>query len=215
MLTSSRSTAEFDQLGIAFAAQADLDLCALGAAQLLDGLVAGPALGVLPFDTGDHVAAADALLVGRRPFEERHDGDVAVDRRDADAEAVVAAFLALAHLGVGAGVEEARVRVERLEHAGDGAVDEAVGFDVLDVLLLHGGQRGGEDAIAIGQAVGGGLCATAEHAPDERGDGDGEQDRRQRAVFLHVCSVPRRSGSTNPPVTNRASVIDPSLAAFL
>ena len=51
----------------------------------------------------DDVAAANALLVGRRSFEHADDGDVAVDRPAiVMPEAVVAAFLALAHLGVAA-----------------------------------------------------------------------------------------------------------------
>ena len=91
---------------------------------------------VLPFDAGDDVAATQTLLERRRPLENRHDGDVAVDHLNLDAEAVILAFLPLAHLRVGARVEEARMRVERLEHAVDRAVDEAVRRHILDVLTI-------------------------------------------------------------------------------
>ena len=67
-------------------------------------------------------------------------------RRDRDAEAVVAPFLPLAHLRVFLRVEEARMRIERGEHAADGAVDQAVGLDLVDVARFDGAQRGGERA---------------------------------------------------------------------
>ena len=45
-------------------------------------------------------------LVGRRALENRHHGDVAVDDLDLDAEAVVLAFLPLAHLRVVRGLKK-------------------------------------------------------------------------------------------------------------
>ena len=52
---------------------------ALRPAQLAHRLLGRPALGVLAVDLRDDVAAADALLVGRRAFEDALRGDVAVD----------------------------------------------------------------------------------------------------------------------------------------
>ena len=54
-------------------------------------------------------------------------------------EPVVAPFLALPHLGVGLGVHEARMGVERLEHPRNGPIDEPVGLHLADVHVLDAG----------------------------------------------------------------------------
>ena len=144
MVTWSRITSIGSSSVDAGTAQRDVDEGALRPAQLGHGLLGGPAGEVLVARLGDHVAAAQALLVRRRPFEHPHDGDVAVERLNGDAEAVVALLLTLAHLGVGARVHEARMRVERLQHAVDAAVDEPIGLDRLGVFRLDGRQRRGE-----------------------------------------------------------------------
>ena len=64
--------------------------------------VGGPALGALAFDVRDDVAAADALADRPATLEDARQRDVAVDA-DGEAEAVVAAFLPLAHLRVARG----------------------------------------------------------------------------------------------------------------
>ena len=162
------------------------------AAQLADRVVGGPALGGLAFDLGDHVAAADALVVGRRALEHPHGGDVAVGRLDGDAEPVVAPFLPLAHLRVAARVHEARVRIERLEHAVDGAVDQAVGLDFLGVLRLDGGQGRREGPVVLRDAI---LASPGRWSRTTRRDcraGDGKHDG-------HNGRHPHRAMLTNNP----------------
>jgi len=90
---------------------------------------------------------------GARDLEVAHHSGagVAVDDVDADPEAVIVALLALAQLRIGLGIHEAGVRIERLEHAVDGAVDDAVRLDRLDVSLLDLPERGGEDVHANGE----------------------------------------------------------------
>src|SRR4029077_11850265 len=106
-----------DQLVVTRAPDGDLNRRAARPAQLGHRLVAGPAFGVFAADFGDDVAAPNALLVGGRSFEQRHDRDVAVDDVDADAEAVVMPFLPFTQRGIRLRVHEARMRIERLEHA--------------------------------------------------------------------------------------------------
>ena len=69
---------------------------------------------------------------------------------DGDAEAVVAPLLPLAHLRVAAGSMKLECGSSVWSMPVDRAVDQAVGFDLLDVLRLDGGQRGGEDPIPLG-----------------------------------------------------------------
>jgi hypothetical protein len=137
-------------------------------------LLAGPALRILAIDFRDDVAAAHALPVGRRSFEQAHRRDVAIDHLDGDTQAVVAALLALAHLPVRARVEEARVRVQRLQHAGDGAVDDAIAFRLLHVVGLDQPHGRGERAKPLGQPL---LARGA--APAEQAAGDGRHDEHR------------------------------------
>ena len=169
---------QLDQLVEAAALDRHVDRGALRALQLRDRLVAGPALGALAGDLGDGVAAADAAAERRRPFEHGADEDVAVDRLDGDAEAVIVAFLALAHLGVAARIEEARMRIERVQQPVDRRVDQAIGFDRPDVLGFDRGQRRGEDAVARLDFVLGGEEARAEQAAGERCERHGSHHRR-------------------------------------
>jgi hypothetical protein len=45
------------------------------------------------------------------------------------------------------------VGVERLKHAGDGTVDQPVGFGRADVGVVNCGQRGGKDLVLLGNLV--------------------------------------------------------------
>ncbi len=184
-----------DQVVRAATAQGDVDLRALGSLESLDGLVARPALGILGLDLRDHVAPAQPLLERRRPLEDRHDGDVAVDDLDRDAEPVIAAMLALAHLRVGLRIEEARVRVQRLQHAVDGAVDEPIGRQLLDVVALDGREREGKHAIMLCNLVLRLDDAVAEHAAQDRRQKHGHQRRRENS------GSPHKSHRNRPSVT--------------
>src|SRR5690606_20896728 len=131
----------------------------------LDDVVGRPAVGVLVADAGDDVAAADTRAVGRRSLEERGDLDLLRRRvlHDADADAVVAPLLPLTHARELARREEARVRIERAEHAVDRRVDQHLAAadlsrsthrgQRLDVLLLDGRERRRVDTHALVDAV--------------------------------------------------------------
>ena len=128
-----------DEFLVAPPPDADFDDRALRAAQLLHRLLGRPALGVLGANPGDNVAPAYALLERRRALEDARRHHVAVGRvLDGDAEAVVVPFLPLAHLRVFAGIEEARMRIERAEHAANRAIHEPIGFNLVDVIGLDG-----------------------------------------------------------------------------
>ena len=78
---------------------------------------------------------------------------------DREPEAVVPPFLLLAHARVGLRIHEARMRIERLQHAVDGAVDQAIGLDRFGVVGLNGAQRRGKRPVVIGKAIFGRQCA--------------------------------------------------------
>ena len=77
------------------------------------------------------------------------------------------------------------MRVERLQHAVDGAVDQAVRRHFIDVLALDGRERGGEDAILLGDLVLPGRDVLAEQAADERRHRDSQDRRRQKSGVTH------------------------------
>ena len=184
--------AHFEQPLEALAAHADVDERALRSLELVDRRLGRPALGADAFDGRDHVAAANAAAERRRAFEHAHGGDVAVDGLNREAEAVVAAFLPLAHLRVGPRVHEARMRIERLQHAVDRAVDHPVGLDRFGVLRLDRGQRRGKGLVVIRNRVGGGKGALPVNPSNEGGnhDGDNGGDGRSAAHRAMVTAKP-------------------------
>src|SRR5204863_358870 len=177
---------EVDQLVEAAALERNLDGRSFGTAQLSHRVVARPALGLFAFDFRDDVAAPKALLIRWRAFEERDDRDFAIDDGDRNAEAVVTPLLPLAHLGVRAGIHEARMRVERLEHAGDGTVDQAVGFDRADVIRVDRVQRGSKDLVLVRDLVFDRQGTTAVKAPNQGAKSDGEHRNRYGTITSHM-----------------------------
>ena len=144
---------ELDGFVVRGTANRDVHGRALGSAQLPHRLLDVPSLGRLALNQDDDVASAQTPLVGGRTFEDGENGDVAVDDVDGDAQAVVAAFLPLAHLRKRARVHEARMWIERLEHAGDRAVDQPIGLDLTHVLVFDGLQCGGKDLVLVRNLV--------------------------------------------------------------
>jgi hypothetical protein len=156
-------------------------------AELGHGLIARPALGVVVLDLGDDVAAPHAALIGGRAFEHVHDGHFAArGGLDGDPEAVVAPFLTLAHLGVGLRVHEARMRIERIEHPGDGAIDQPVGLRLAHVHVLHGFQCRGEDFVLLGYLILGYDGAASQDATQHRAHDHHACERRERPVSGHI-----------------------------
>ena len=159
---------ERNQLLVAPPPQLDVHRRPLGAAQFLHRLLGAPAFGAFLADLRERVAAAHAFLVGRRSLEDAGRDDVAFRRAlDLNAEAVIASFLALAHLRVGFRIEEAGVWIQRAQHAANRAVDQVVGLDRPDVVGLNGVERD-RKSLVIWSLVVKGQRAAAEKSADER-----------------------------------------------
>ena len=118
---------------------------ALRAAHLLDRFDERHVLGELVLDLDDLVAGLDAGAIRGRVLDRRDDGEHVVARGDLDAQAAEAAARVDLQLLVQIRRQIGAVRIERVEHAGDGAVDQLLRGDVVDVVLLHQGQHVGED----------------------------------------------------------------------
>src|SRR4030095_8005334 len=91
---------QIDQLIEPAALQRTANRSSLRPTQLSPRIGAGPPLRLFAFNLRDDVAASQTFLIGWRAFEQRHDGDLAIDDGDRDAETVVPALLTLAHLRV-------------------------------------------------------------------------------------------------------------------
>ncbi len=176
---------QIDQLLVTNPAHADVDCRSLRATQLAHGLLGRPPLGVLLFNPCDDVAATQARRPRRRPFEDRADRQVSIDRSNRDPKAVVATFLPLAHLAVGVGIHEARMRIQRLQHAADGAVDEAIRFRVANIGVFDGLQCVGKNPVLLIQLILG-QRAAAKKAADKGANDDNEGRRGQGSVLTHI-----------------------------
>ncbi len=87
----------------------------------------------------------NAGLVGGRAGEGIDHDHFIVARTDRHAHAVVLAALVFAHQRVGLGIEEIRVRIERVQHARNRSViDGLVGVHRLGVVVLDQGVNVGE-----------------------------------------------------------------------
>ena len=123
------------RLGHVVALDRHLDQRALGAAQQLEDVVVGDrARHVLVVDLDDAVAGADAEAERRRALERRDDDELAVADLELDADARVVAVELVAERLVALGRHVDRVRVERLQHAVDRALDQLLVVERLDVL---------------------------------------------------------------------------------
>ena len=77
------------------------------------------------------------------------------------------------------------MRVERLEHAADGAVHEPVGFHLADVIRLDGVHGGGKHPVLVGNLVLG-EGASAKQAAHERADDDDKEGGGGGPVLAHI-----------------------------
>ena len=94
----------------------------------------------LSINRDDHVAGMNAGLIRWRAGEGENHNDLVVARPHRHAHAVVLAALVFAHQRVRFGIEEIRMRIERVQHARDGSVvDRLVGVDRLGVVFLDDG----------------------------------------------------------------------------
>jgi hypothetical protein len=116
---------------------AQLDVGSGRALHLLDGLVEAQAVEKLAVDVGDIVAGLDPGAPCGRVLHRGDDLHRAVLDADRDPEAaVIAVGRGLQHIEVGR-LDEARMWVERGEHAVDRALDERMVVDLVDILGFH------------------------------------------------------------------------------
>ena len=116
-----------DEIGRAFALHGDPHLGALGAAQHVGDVGGIHAGGVLAVHRRDDVAAAQIGIPGGRAGERLHDHHpVAGIHADHHADAEILGALPALHLAVFGGIDEIGVRVERAQHARNGALVEGL-----------------------------------------------------------------------------------------
>ena len=101
---------------------------------LFDGLLQRQPLHRVVVDLGDQVARQDAGLRRRRIVDRRDHLDEAVLHRDLDAEPAELAVSRLLHVVPGLLVHVARMRIERGDHAVDGAFDQLGVVGLLDIV---------------------------------------------------------------------------------
>jgi hypothetical protein len=92
-------------------------------------------------------------------------------------------------LRVLARIEEARMWIERLQQALDGAIHEAVGRDFLDVLTLDSSERRRKNAVLLCDLVLGGQNAAAKDAAGKRRKHDRQNGRGERPGAAHSTIV--------------------------
>ena len=101
-----------------------------------------------------------------------------------DAEPVIPTLLPFTHLRVLARIEETRMRIQRLQHALDAAVDQAVGGHFLHVLAIDGRERRGEDPILLRDFILPCQDAAVE-AADKRREHHRQQRNREKSGITH------------------------------
>ena len=175
-----------DQAVVTAALDADIDQRPFWPFELLDCLIRRPPLHIEVAHLGQDVAAAESLLIGGRPLEERHHGDVAVDGLDGDPETVITSLLPLAHLRVRLGVEKARMRIERVQHPVDGAVDHAIGRHVVHIFLLDGVNSGREYTVLLANFVLSRKRAAAKHTAGSGRQRDRKNCHRKETRNTHI-----------------------------
>ena len=112
----------------------DVHLGAGLAAQVLDGILQAHLLGALAVNLDDAVAGQDAGLEAGAVFHGGDDGDEIVLHGNHDAEAAERALGVVLQLLVFLRLHELAVRVQRVEHAFEGGIDQ---FLVSQLLAVH------------------------------------------------------------------------------
>src|SRR2546426_7998385 len=173
---------DVEELGHVLALQGERHLGLLRAAHLLDRVHQRQVLGELALDLQDLIAGLDPGAVGGRVLDGRDDGQDAVAVRDLDAEAAEAALGVDLELLVEVRRQVGAVRVEGGKHPVDGALDQLLGLDLADVVLLDDGEDVGEGLEPLVGLLGHGVDlldpspAREEHG-QEHGQADGSDPR--------------------------------------
>src|SRR5262249_32819072 len=107
--------------------------------------------------------------------------------------------------------------VEGAQHPADGARDEDLRLDLVDIARLDGAEGGREYPVVLGDLVRRGERAPAEKTGGTRRGDDREKDGRQRATAAHQPSIvtdklPMSNDFWPRPV---ARTLDPTPQGFL
>jgi len=150
------------------------DLGARPAAHALDGVRQLHVLRGQSVDLHDPITSVQTGAIGRRAFDGRDDGQHVVLQRDLDAEPAEGAGRLDLHLLVGVGIEERAVRIQAPQRPLDRAVDQLLGGDLVDVLVLYDRQDLREEPeLLVGgarvRALAGDRAAERERQHDEQG----------------------------------------------
>ena len=160
------------------AEQRERDAGAGLAADQRDRLGQRQVVGFLPVDGHDPVAGPQTGIEGRAAFNRTDDDHAAGGQRaDLDADALKPSFRVVLKLLIFLAVEVFTVRIEAVEHAVDGTVQQHLGIDLLDVVLanlvLHIEQR--SELIEQRIPADKGLRHLPQQHCDDGADGDPDQ----------------------------------------
>ena len=108
---------ELHRLLHAFARNADVYRRSLRSLQQVGHVRRAHIFGRFPVDRDDHVARMNAGLVGGRSGKRKNHDHFIIARTNGHTHAVIFAALVFAHQRVRLGIEEIRVRIERVQHA--------------------------------------------------------------------------------------------------
>ena len=173
---------------------------------LVDGLLERQPLNLVVVDLGDQVAGQDAGLGRRRVVHRRHDLDQAVLHRDLDAEPAELAVGRLLHVLPGLVIHVTRMRVQRGDHAVDGAFDQLAVVGLLDIVgpdpLEHLAEQI-ELRIGVSAHRGPGDAdrQRALGRRDEQGQASARRRTEEKQDILAHCSKNLLAISCRPPRT--------------
>ena len=129
----------------AFARDADVYSRPLRPFEQIGDVAGAHVLGGFAVYRDDHVPRMNAGFIGRRAGEGKDHDDFIVARSHRHPDAVVFAALVLAHQGIRLGIEEIRMRIERVQHPGNRTVvDGLVGIHRFGIIVLDEGIDIGE-----------------------------------------------------------------------
>ena len=177
-----------EQFGDSGAVYGDVDHRSLGAPQPFHHILNVQSVGRIPFNPGDDVPGAYAQPVGGRPGNGRNDGGLGVPDGDDDAQPIEIPPLVFPELGELLGVEEVRMRVQRLQHAPQRGVDALFNVDFVGVVLLGQVQHLGVDVDQVLTVVGlgGRLNRPPPESSNQGGDNDYGRDRGPGTKSVHI-----------------------------
>src|SRR6202142_4670285 len=128
---------EFQRLVRAFTQNRNVNGGAFGAFQQVGDVARGHVVSRLAVNRADDVAGMNAGAIRWSTSERRNDDDAIIPRPYRHTHAVIFSALIFAQQRVRLGIEEIRVRIQHMQHAGDGAVvNRLVRIHRLGIILL-------------------------------------------------------------------------------